>query len=196
MAAKKDTLLNMFIAMFVICVVSGSILGLVYNATKDPIAAAETAKKTEAIKNVLPEFNELKETMVKSAMEDAEIPFYLAYDANNNFIGAAVETFTNKGFSGNISLMVGILANGTINNISVLQHAETPGLGSKMSESSFKDQFNNKNTTSFNFNVKKDGGDVDAITASTITSRAYADGVALAVKVFQAIGQTPMPIND
>ena len=185
MAAKKDTLLNMFIAMFVICVVSGSILGLVYNATKDPIAAAETAKKTEAIKNVLPEFNELKETMVKSAMEDAEIPFYLAYDANNNFIGAAVETFTNKGFSGNISLMVGILANGTINNISVLQHAETPGLGSKMSESSFKDQFNNKNTTSFNFNVKKDGGDVDAITAATISSRAFCDAVNRAISTFE-----------
>ena len=185
MAAKKDTLLNMFVALFVICVVSGSILGLVYNATKDPIAAAETAKKTEAIKNVLPEFNELKETMVKSAMEDAEIPFYLAYDANNNFIGAAVETFTNKGFSGNISLMVGILANGTINNISVLQHAETPGLGSKMSESSFKDQFNNKNTTSFNFNVKKDGGDVDAITAATISSRAFCDAVNRALSTFE-----------
>lgn len=185
MAAKKDTLLNMFIALFVICVVSGGVLGLVYNATKDPIAAAEAAKKTEAIKNVLPEFNELKETMVKSAMEDAEIPFYLAYDADNNFIGAAVETFTNKGFSGNISLMVGILANGTINNISVLQHAETPGLGSKMSESSFKDQFNNKNTTSFNFNVKKDGGDVDAITAATISSRAFCDAVNRALSTFE-----------
>lgn len=185
MAAKKDTLLNMFIALFVICVVSGGVLGLVYNATKDPIAAAEAAKKTEAIKNVLPEFNELKETMVKSAMEDAEIPFYLAYDSDNNFIGAAVETFTNKGFSGNISLMVGILANGTINNISVLQHAETPGLGSKMSESSFKDQFNNKNTTSFNFNVKKDGGDVDAITAATISSRAFCDAVNRALSTFE-----------
>ena len=185
MAAKKDTLLNMFIAMFVICMVSGGVLGLVYNATKDPIAAAETAKKTEAIKNVLPEFNELKETMVKSALEDVEIPFYLAYDANNNFIGAAVETFTSKGFSGNISLMVGILADGTVNNISVLQHAETPGLGSKMSEPSFKDQFNNKNSTSFNFNVKKDGGDVDAITAATISSRAFCDAVNRALSTFE-----------
>ena len=185
MAAKKDTLLNMFIAMFVICVVSGGVLGVVYNATKDPIAAAETAKKTEAIKNVLPEFNELKETMVKSALEYVEIPFYLAYDANNNFIGAAVETFTSKGFSGNISLMVGILADGTVNNISVLQHAETPGLGSKMSEPSFKDQFNNKNASSFNFNVKKDGGDVDAITAATISSRAFCDAVNRALSTFE-----------
>ena len=185
MAAKKDTLINMFVALFVICVVSGGVLGLVYNATKDPIAAAEAAKKTEAIKNVLPEFNELKETMVKSALEDAEIPFHLAYDADNNFIGAAVETFTNKGFSGNISLMVGILADGTVNNISVLQHAETPGLGSKMSEPSFKDQFSNKNADSFSFKVKKDGGDVDAITAATISSRAFCDAVNRALSTFE-----------
>ena len=185
MAAKKDTLLNMFVALFVICVVSGGILGLVYNATKDPIAAAEKAKKTEAIKNVLPEFQELKDMNVKSALEDAELPFHLAYDANGNFIGAAVETFTNKGFSGNISLMVGILADGTVNNISVLQHAETPGLGSKMSEPSFKDQFNNKHADSFNFNVKKDGGDVDAITAATISSRAFCDAVNRAISTFE-----------
>ena len=185
MAAKKDTLLNMFVALFVICVVAGGVLGIVYNATKEPIAAAETAKRTEAIKNVLPEFNELKETKVKSAMEDIDIPFYLAYDADNNFIGAAVETFTNKGFSGNVSLMVGILADGTINNISVLQHAETPGLGSKMTEPSFKDQFNEKNPASFNFKVKKDGGDVDAITAATISSRAFCDAVNRALSTFE-----------
>ncbi|MBR5214633.1 MAG: RnfABCDGE type electron transport complex subunit G [Bacteroidales bacterium] len=185
MAAKKDTLLNMFVALFVICVVSGGVLGIVYSATKGPIAKAENAKKTEAIENVLPEFNELKETKVKSAMEDIDIPFYLAYDADNNFIGAAVETFTNKGFSGNVSLMVGILADGTVNNISVLQHAETPGLGSKMTEPSFKDQFNNKNADSFNFKVKKDGGDVDAITAATISSRAFCDAVNRALSTFE-----------
>lgn len=187
MAAKKDTLLNMFIAMFVISVVSGGVLGVVYNATKEPIAAAETAKKTEAIKNVLPEFETLNNINVKSAVEneDAELPFYLAYDANNNFVGAAVETFTSKGFSGNISLMVGILADGTVKNISVLQHAETPGLGSKMSEPAFKDQFNDKNAKSFNFNVKKDGGDVDAITAATISSRAFCDAVNRALLTFE-----------
>ena len=185
MAAKKDTLLNMFVALFVICIVAGGVLGIVFNATKDPIAAAENAKRTAAIKNVLPEFKTLKTVNVKSAMEDAEIPFHLAYDADNNFIGAAVETFTNKGFSGNISLMVGILADGTIKNISVLQHAETPGLGSKMEEETFKGQFNDKNADSFNFNVKKDGGDVDAITAATISSRAFCDAVNRALSTFE-----------
>lgn len=187
MAAKKDTLLNMFVALFVICIVAGGVLGIVFNATKDPIAAAENAKRTAAIKNVLPEFKTLKTVNVMSAIEgdNAEIPFHLAYDANNNFIGAAVETFTNKGFSGNISLMVGILADGTVKNISVLQHAETPGLGSKMEEESFKNQFNDKNPASFNFSVKKDGGDVDAITAATISSRAFCDAVNRALSTFE-----------
>ena len=187
MAAKKDTLLNMFVALFLICIVAGGILGIVYNATKDPIAAAENAKRTAAIKNVLPEFKSLKTVNVMSAVEgdNTEIPFHLAYDANNNFIGAAVETFTNKGFSGNISLIVGILADGTIKNISVLQHAETPGLGSKMEEESFKNQFNDKNADSFNFSVKKDGGDVDAITAATISSRAFCDAVNRALSTFE-----------
>jgi electron transport complex protein RnfG len=187
MAAKKDTLLNMFVALFLICIVAGGILGIVYNATKDPIAAAENAKRTAAIKNVLPEFKSLKTVNVMSAVEgdNAEIPFHLAYDANNNFIGAAVETFTNKGFSGNISLMVGILADGTIKNISVLQHAETPGLGSKMEEETFKGQFCDKNPASFNFSVKKDGGDVDAITAATISSRAFCDAVNRALSTFE-----------
>lgn len=185
MAAKKDTLFNMFVALFVICVVAGGVLGIVYNATKDPITAAETAKRTEAIEKVLPDFKELKEIKVKSALEDTDIPFYLAYDADSIFIGAAVETFTNKGFSGNISLMVGILADGTVNNISVLQHAETPGLGSKMTEASFKDQFNDKHPDSFSFKVKKDGGDVDAITAATISSRAFCDAVNRALSTFE-----------
>ncbi|MBQ5856636.1 MAG: RnfABCDGE type electron transport complex subunit G [Bacteroidales bacterium] len=185
MAAKKDTLLNMFVALFVICIVAGGVLGIVFNATKDPIAAAENAKRTAAIKNVLPDFKTLKTVNVKSSMEDAEIPLHLAYDADNNFIGAAVETFTNKGFSGNISLMVGILADGTVKNISVLQHAETPGLGSKMEEETFKGQFNDKNPASFNFSVKKDGGDVDAITAATISSRAFCDAVNRALSTFE-----------
>ena len=187
MAAKKDTLLNMFVALFLICIVAGGDVGIVYNATKDPIAATENAKRTAAIKNVLPEFKTLKTVNVMSAVEgdNAEIPFHLAYDANNNFIGAAVETFTNKGFSGNISLMVGILADGTLKNISVLQHAETPGLGSKMSEPAFKDQFNDKRADSFNFKVKKDGGDVDAITAATISSRAFCDAVNRALSTFE-----------
>jgi electron transport complex protein RnfG len=75
--------------------------------------------------------------------------------------------------------MIGILPDGTINDISVLEQKETPGLGDKMqkSKSNFSLQFKNKNPASFKLKVKKDGGEVDAITAATIRSRAFCDAV-------------------
>ena len=93
-------------------------------------------------------------------------------------------------------IKVGFDANGVICNTKVLSQAETPGLGAKCVEPAFSEQFKGFDPAQKNLAVKKDGGDVDAITASTITSRAYTDGLALAAKVFQAIGQTPMLLND
>lgn len=73
--------------------------------------------------------------------------------------------------------MAGFKPDGTIINITVLEHKETPGLGTKMTEPSFKDQFVDKNPGNYELKVKKDGGPVDAITAATISSRAYCDAV-------------------
>jgi electron transport complex protein RnfG len=75
--------------------------------------------------------------------------------------------------------MVGFLADGSIFNIAVVSHSETPGLGDKMdiSKSNFSVQFKGKNPEDFQISVKKDGGDVDAIAAATISSRAYCDAV-------------------
>jgi electron transport complex protein RnfG len=98
---------------------------------------------------------------------------------NGNLVGTAIETYSKKGFSGMIKLMVGLAPDGTIINISVLSHNETPGLGDKIDKkkSDFSLQFNGKNPSTFKLSVKKDRGDVDAITASTISSRAYCDAV-------------------
>jgi electron transport complex protein RnfG len=94
-------------------------------------------------------------------------------------------------------MKVGFNADGIVWNVKVLSHAETPGLGAKCTEPSFSDQFCELDPSDEkNLNVKKDGGNLNAITASTITSRAYADGVAQAVEVFKAIVATPMPLND
>ena len=97
----------------------------------------------------------------------------------DEILGTAVETFTNKGFSGEFKLMVGFDPDGSIIDIAVIKHAETPGLGDKMEKgkSDFSVQFMGKHPDNFNLAVKKDRGDVDAITASTITSRAYCDAV-------------------
>jgi electron transport complex protein RnfG len=81
--------------------------------------------------------------------------------------------------------MAGFRPDGTIINISVLEQKETPGLGTKMTEPGFKDQFNEKNPAEFQLKVKKDGGPVDAITAATISSRAFCDAVQRAYNTLQ-----------
>jgi Na+-translocating ferredoxin:NAD+ oxidoreductase subunit G len=98
---------------------------------------------------------------------------------DGELVGTAVETFTHRGFSGTIKLMVGLLPDGTINGIEVLEHKETPGLGDKMEsgKSDFSVQFEGGTLRTFRLRVRQDGGDVDAITATTISSRAYCEAV-------------------
>ena len=186
MAKKKEsTLINMLVALLVIAAVSGGVLGLVYGVTKDAIAEVDQKKNEAAIQAVLPLENvTYKADTLKYNYEGADLTFpcNLAYDANGNFQGAAVKT-SEGGFGGKIDMMVGFLADGTIKGTSVLSHAETPGLGANMT-GKFKDQFVDKNPAGFKLIVKKDGGDVDAITAATITSRAFSKAVNKAYQAF------------
>ena len=188
MAKKKEsTLINMLVALFVIAAVSGGVLGLVYGVTKDAIAEVDQKKNEAAIKAVLPLENvTYKADTMKYNYEgvDLTFPCNLAYDANGNFQGAAVKT-NEGGFGGKIDMMVGFLADGTIKGTSVLSHAETPGLGANMT-GKFKDQFVDKNPANYRLIVTKDGGDVDAITAATITSRAFSKAVDKAYQAFMA----------
>ncbi len=189
MAKKKEsTLINMLVALLVIAAVSGGVLGLVYGVTKDAIAEVDQKKNEAAIQAVLPLEGEItyKADTMKFNYEgvDLTFPCNLAYDANGNFQGAAVKT-SEGGFGGKIDMMVGFLADGTIKGTSVLSHAETPGLGANMT-GKFKDQFVDKNPASYKLTVTKDGGDVDAITAATITSRAFSKAVNKAYQAFMA----------
>jgi len=86
--------------------------------------------------------------------------------------------------------MAGFLADGTIHNVVVLNHKETPGLGTKMTEPKFSDQFNGKDPDDFDLRVKKDGGDVDAITAATVSSRAYCDALQRALTTLNTLNDT------
>ena len=165
----------MVVALLVITAISGGLLGLVYGMTKDTIAEVDQKKNAAAI----------ADSRLETVVID-DLTYNLAYDAQGNLLGAAVKTFSNSGFSGRIELMVGLLADGTINKVSVLQQSETPGLGANMVNPKFKDQFDGKNPASFNLKVTKDGGDVDAITAATISSRAFSEAVQLACDGFEA----------
>ena len=178
----------MLVALLVIAAVSGGVLGLVYGVTKDTIAQVDQKKNEAAIQAVLPLDGEItyKADTLKYNYDgtDLTFPCNLAYDANGNFQGAAVKT-NEGGFGGKIDMMVGFLADGTIKGTSVLSHAETPGLGANMT-GKFKDQFVDKNPASYKLTVTKDGGDVDAITAATITSRAFSKAVDKAYQAFEA----------
>jgi electron transport complex protein RnfG len=192
MAKKESTLMNMIIALFVITFVASASLGLVYQVTKEPIAAARLAKKMEAIQNVVPEFNNQPSTEeYKIAAENGDSLTFYPAKKDGELVGTAVESSTNLGFSGKIKIMVGFLPDGTIKDVAVLEHKETPGLGDKMErkKSNWSVQFQGKNPANFKIAVKKDGGDVDAITASTISSRAFCDAVERAYKTFMKGGE-------
>jgi H+/Na+-translocating ferredoxin:NAD+ oxidoreductase subunit G len=187
MAKKESTFTSMVTTLFVITLVAAGLLGSVYSVTKEPIRLAELKKKNDAIKVVVPGFdNEPSQEVQRLYMDGDSIYLYTARK-EGKILGTAVETFTNLGFGGLIKLMVGFAPDGTIIDIAVLKHSETPGLGNKMEKgkSDFSLQFMGKNPENFKLAVKKDRGDVDAITASTITSRAYCDAVARAYRAFK-----------
>ncbi len=186
MAAKREsTFVNMLSTLLVITLVAAFTLGSVYNLTKEPIALAKQKKLEEAIRMVLPDFERLEAIKIKSDREEDSLQFFVAYQADT-VIGVAINTFSNKGFSGEVRIMVSFAPDGTIYNTSVLDHKETPGLGDKMqkNKSGWSNQFNGMNPVSYRLKVVKDGGDVDAITAATISSRAFTDAVQHAYDTF------------
>ncbi|MFO7844825.1 MAG: RnfABCDGE type electron transport complex subunit G [Bacteroidales bacterium] len=191
MAKKESTFINMVLTLFMVTLVASAALGYIYEITKGPIAASKLAKQNNAIKQVVPDFdNKPGEESYKMGVDGDTLEFFPAKQ-NGELVGTAVSTFTNKGFSGNFKIMVGFLPDGTIHNISVLEHKETPGLGDKMqkNKSEWSVQFNGKNPADFELKVTKDGGDVDAITASTITSRAFCDAVERAYNAYMEGGK-------
>ncbi len=189
MAKIESSLTNMLLVLVVITVVSGGVLGAVYTATKAPIKAAKLAKQKKAISFVVPGFtNNPIDEMYK-------LPTQLGFELkvfpckkDDKLIGSAIETMTKNGFNGNIRIMVGLKPDGTIINYKVLEHAETPGLGSKM-DAWFRTNKNKQSVLGVNpkttkLIVSKDGGDVDAITAATISSRAFLDALSTACKTY------------
>ena len=184
MAKKESTFLSMLTTLFGVTLLAAGLLGSVYALTKEPIRLAELKKKNEAIQVVVPGFDNEPSQEVEKLFVDGDTLYFYTARNGDEVLGIAVETFTNKGFSGEFKLMVGFKQDGTIIDVAVVKHAETPGLGDKMEKrkSDFSLQFMGKHPDNFKLAVNKDRGDVDAITASTITSRAYCDAVERAYK--------------
>ena len=186
MKKLESSFANMVIVLTIITVIAASCLGAMNNLTAEPIAASKKAKQEAAIKAVLPEFTSLEEDNVN----DQKI--FRAYNANSELVGIAIET-AELGFGGNITTIVGIDANGSIVDYSLLQHAETPGLGSKLVDwFKVKSDIRGADANKMPLNVSKDGGEYDAITAATISSRAFLNSINKAYETYQiAKGETP-----
>lgn len=179
--AAKSTLLNMVLCLSGVCLVCSAVLAVSYAVTAEPIAAAQQAKTNQSISKVLPPFEGDAEESVIS-LDGTDYTYYTAPGSGVAVISSSV------GFNGPITVMVGIDEEGKIYNTTVISQSETPGLGAKCeSDPAFVDQFKGWDPEVKKLAVKKDGGDVDAITASTITSRAYAAAVSRALDVFNAV---------
>ncbi|MDE5672356.1 MAG: RnfABCDGE type electron transport complex subunit G [Duncaniella sp.] len=185
----KSSLVNMVLSLGIITVVAAAALAGVYTATKEPIAQAKAEKQKSAIGQVLPDiqFNNNPADEAAEVTVDGETVTVFPARQDGELVGMAVESHDTNGFSGLITVMYGFDPEGNITGFAVMQHAETPGLGSKMDE-----WFSNPahtviglNANTANLTVSKDGGDVDAITAATISSRAFLRALTLANQASQ-----------
>ena len=178
----------MVVVLTIITAAVGAILGGVYKMTAEPIAQANARAQEEAIRMVAPDFdnNPIAES---DTIESGSMPIVI-YPAikNGQTVGAAVKASSRNGFNGEIVVIIGFEQDGTIRQYRVLSHAETPGLGAKMEQwfrtDKNKQSILNKHPEKINLTVSKDGGDIDAITASTITSRAFLEAVNTAYNAY------------
>jgi Na+-translocating ferredoxin:NAD+ oxidoreductase subunit G len=188
MAKKESSFLNMVLTLFVVTALASFILASVFNLTAEPIAMAREAKKQFAISQVVPEFDRLQTQKYIPTDGGDSLEFNFAYK-NDELVGVAVNTWTRRGYSGRIFAMVGFDPSGKIIDVVHLSHAETPGLGDKIDKkkSDWSNQFRGFDPAVRILKVRKDNGEVDAITAATITSRAYLDAIQRAYNTYMAV---------
>lgn len=183
-----------------ITLVAGALLGLVYEITKEPIAAAQENAKQNAYKVVLSDaaaFESYEEFDAKEARQiiadagytDDITEVAVAEDASGKGIGYVVSVTSHDGYGGDISLSVGILNDGTVKGIETLTISETAGLGMKAKEPAFKDQFKDKQVEKFTYTKSGEDGDdkIDALSGATITTNAVTNAVDSALVYFQNV---------
>ena len=166
----KSTFIAILASLTCFCLIAGTALAVANKLTEDKIAAAKAAALQEAIKKVAPEFdNDPSAEQYRAATADGDSLTIYPAKKGGKLVGAAVETNTKKGFGGEIRIMVGFDADQKIVNYSVLEEwfrtdkGKQSVLGRDMKGGALK--------------VSKDGGEVDAITAATISSRAFLDAI-------------------
>ncbi|HJA83431.1 MAG TPA: RnfABCDGE type electron transport complex subunit G [Candidatus Bacteroides intestinavium] len=175
MKKLESSLKNMLLVLTGVTVVSVALLAYVNQLTKGPIARAEAQALSDAVRAVVPGFD--NDPIAEKKVQEVDGVGYAVYPATKGgtYVGAAVEASA-MGFGGELRILVGFDAQGNILDYSLLSHAETPGLGSKADawfKKGGKGDITGMNPGEAPLVVDKDGGQVDAITASTITTRAF-----------------------
>ena len=191
MKKLESSLLNMVLVLTGVAVVMGGILAYVNHLTEGPITTQKEKALSDGIKTVMC-VNDLKVAKTDEVKQNddkgKELTFtvYEIQDANGNDLGAAVESST-LGFGGTLKVLVGFDPEGKILGYTLLEHTETPGLGAKADKWFQKGQKGDiiGKDPKEPLTVSKDGGQVDAITASTITSRAFLLAVNNAYKAYK-----------
>ena len=185
MEKLKPTLKNMTLVLVGVAVVVGFILAYVNHVTEGPIAEKAKATLAQGIKDVMKVdgISVTKEDTVKTKVDGKDLTYIVheTSDKSGKPVGAAVES-TTTGFGGDLKVLVGFDHDGKITGYTILESSETPGLGAKAEKWFQSAADGGKGGKSCviglspkdgELKVSKDGGQVDAITASTITSRAF-----------------------
>ena len=202
---KKDSIVRDTLILTVITLIAGLLLGLVYQITKEPIAASRENRKQEAYHTVFQEAETFQtfEAFEEKEAEDADLSAYLeqngfsqsineimeAKDASGEVLGYAINITTPEGYGGDITFSLGVKNDGTLNGIEILSISETAGLGMNATKDDFKNQFKDKKAEEFK--VTKTGAqsedEIDALSGATITSRAMVGGVNAGLCAFRYV---------
>ena len=174
---------RLVLALTLITVAAGLLLSLVESLTREPIAEQRRLATLRALQTVLPAFDNSPDADTVQLIygqdkrgRELKRTFYRGRQ-DSKVSGIAFPVIAPDGYSGNIAMMVGIDSGGKVVGLEILNHAETPGLGDKITRDEFKGQFKGKSLLGVDWRVKKDGGDFDQITGATISPRAVVNAV-------------------
>ena len=188
-------------ALLMITLVAGILLGFVYSITKEPIAQQEQLTKERSCQEVFAdaatfendtEDLEAATAAMKAAGYEVQTlsELLVAKDDSGSTLGYVLSLVDPEGYGGDISFMMGIRLDGTLNGISILSIGETAGLGMNADTDAFKSQFANKKVEKFTFTKTGSTSDseIDALSGATITTTAMTNGVNAGLAAFSSLG--------
>ncbi|MDF1616333.1 RnfABCDGE type electron transport complex subunit G [Petrocella sp. FN5] len=187
MAKQSDNIIKNAMILFMITVIAGTLLGLTYEVTKEPIRIQQERLKNNALKAVVFEATEFSLIDLEEGSSEQGIVNLYEATKDGAIIGYAFEMTATEGYGGNIALMVGIGMDDQILGVDVIRHNETPGLGAKITELAFKSEFEGQPVaplTVIKGAPTGNPGDITSISGATITSVSVTNAVNVATQYF------------